>query len=108
MKVQKSFDLLNSEGPLIKIEKIDELWHYNFHGSKTRHIITIKEILGAIVSGKSIIDRANGKIYFLEDYPISMKGGDPTYYEDIVEFLLNEELVKCKKDINYFKKIFLS
>jgi hypothetical protein len=45
MKIEKTFDLLNSEGPVIKIERIQGNWHYKFHGSRHHHITTIKEIL---------------------------------------------------------------
>lgn len=104
MKIQKSFDLLNSEGPIIRIEKIDEIWHYNFNQSKFRHITTIKEILKSILENKAIVDGKSGKIYFLSDYSEHMKCD----YEEVVEYLLEEELIKCKKDTEYFKKIYLS
>lgn len=107
MKLEKSYDLLNSEGPLIKIQKIGGLWHYQFNGNKTHLITSIKEILGSLIEGKGIIDRANGRIYFLNDYPISMKGDSPAYYESIIKDLISEELEKCKKDHEYFKKIYL-
>jgi hypothetical protein len=107
MKIEKSFELLNAEGPIIKIERIDGFWHYKFHTSKGHTITSPKEILDAIWNNKAIVDTYAGKVYFLDNYPLSMKGDDPKYYAAIVECLLNEELAKSSKDPEYFKKTYM-
>jgi hypothetical protein len=108
MKIEKSFDLLNSEGIIIKIERILGNWHYNFNGSRHHVITSVKEILSVIWHGKAIINHSSdGGIYFLNDFPISMKGDDPKYYAGIVEYLLHEELEKCKSNPDYFKENYL-
>jgi hypothetical protein len=108
MKIEKTYDLLNSEGALIKIEKIGGFWHYKFDKSKTHTITTAKEILNSILNGKGIVNKNEGKIYFLEDYPLSMKGDTSEYYERIVRVLVQEEMDKCTKDTTYFKENYLS
>jgi hypothetical protein len=107
MKIEKSFELLNSEGPIIVIEKIDGYWHYKFNSSRGRTVTTIKEILNAIWNNVPIIDEQARKTYVLGNYPLSMKGDTPSYYEDIAEYLLKEELDKCKKNIDYFKNTYI-
>ncbi len=106
MKIEKTFDLLNSEGGIIKIQKIDGFWHYKFHKTQGHTITNPKEILDSILNGKVIIDRQAGKSYFLNEYPLSMKGDNPEYYQSIVKTLLDEELQKCK-DPEYFKENYL-
>jgi hypothetical protein len=108
MKIQKSFELLNSEGPIIKIEKIQGNWHYKFDGSRQHHITTPKEILSAIWNNDYIIDHTTNKNYRLGDYPISMKGDDPKYYEEIIKHLISDELEKIKKNSLYFKDNYLT
>lgn len=103
MKIEKSFELLNSEGPIIKIEKIQGNWHYKFNGSRQHHITTAREILSAIWNNAWIIDHTGKKTYQLGNYPISMKGDDPKHYEEIVKYLVNEETEKMRKDPNYLK-----
>lgn len=107
MKIEKTFELLNSEGPIIKIEKIDGHWHYKFHGSRGHTITTPKEILDVIWNNKAIVDTNKGEIYFLNDYPISMKGDDPKYYASIIEYILKEELDKSIKNPEYFKETYM-
>jgi hypothetical protein len=108
MKIEKSFELLNSEGPIIKIEKIQGNWHYKFNGSRQHHITTAKEILSAIWNNSWIIDYNGNKNYRLGDYPISMKGDDPKYYDEIVKYLIEEETEKMCKDPNYLKENYLT
>jgi hypothetical protein len=107
MKIEKSYDLLNSEGGIITIEKIEGFWHYKFHKTRGHIIVSVKEILDSMINGKAIIDRSGGNVYFLNDYPLSMKGDDPSYYQKIIKVLLSEELEKCK-DLEYFNKNYLS
>lgn len=102
LKIVKSFDLLNSEGPIIKIEQIQGNWHYKFHDSRYHSITTAKEILSAMCNDDLIIDYNTNKSYRLGEYPISMKGDDPKYYEEIIKKLISDELVKIKKDHQYF------
>lgn len=108
MKIEKSFELLNSEGPIIKIEKIQGNWHYKFNGSRQHHITTAKEILSAIWNNDYIIDHSTSKFYRLSDYPISMKGDDQKYYEEIIKCLISDELEKINKDPLYFKDNYLT
>ena len=105
MKLQKSFDLLNSEGPLVQIQKIGELWHWKFHTSNISTVTSTREILD-FISGNIDIKDHNGKTYRWNDYGMSMKGDTPEYIQKIVLVLLGEEMEKCKRDINYFTKIY--
>jgi hypothetical protein len=107
MKLENSFDLLNSEGSIIKIEKYGCFWHYRFKGTNVLTVTSNKEILNSLLKGKGIVNKSEGKIYFLEDYPISMRGDSPEYYERIARILIQEEMEKCKNDINYFKENYL-
>jgi hypothetical protein len=108
MKIEKTFDLLNSEGSVVKIERIQGNWHYKFHGSRHYHLTTVKEILSVIWNDDEITDPNSGKTYRLSEYPLSMKGDDTSYYEMIIEKLLDEELKKMSKDPIYFLENYLT
>lgn len=103
MKIHKSFELLNSEGPLLQIVKIEGHWHYKFHNSPHYNYTTIKEILSAIWYDTPITNTHEGKDYVLGQFPLSMKGDSQKNYNDIVKFLVKEELERCQKDTEYFK-----
>lgn len=108
MKIEKTFDLLNSEGPIVSIKKIEGHWHYSFHKSPYYTITTPKDILGNIWNDRPIYDSHNRKVYRLSEYEMSMKGDDPKYYASIVEYLLKEEMEKTAKDPEYFKNTYLN
>lgn len=103
MKVEKSFDLLNSEGSIIKIQKIEGYWHYLFHGSRHHHITTVKEILSSIWNDDLINDPNSRKTYKLSEYPISMRDN----HTAIVEYLLRSEFEKSIKDPEYFRNNYM-
>ena len=100
MKIQKSFDLLNSEGPLLKIVKIEGYWHYKFQNSPHYIFTSIKEIISAIWKNTPIIDTHENKSYFLEEFPLSMKGGSLAYYKEITNYLVKEE--NAIDDLDFF------
>jgi hypothetical protein len=104
-KITKSYELLNSEGPIIQIQKIKDRWHWKFYNSKVQVVTTTKEILD-FICGLSVLKDPRGNTYIWTDYPSSMKGGSPEYIQKIVLELLQEDLEKCKNDINYFTEIY--
>jgi len=106
MKAEKTFELLNSEGPIVSILKIDGRWHYKFHKSPIYTVTTAKDILNSIWNDHPIYDSHNSMFYRLSDYPLSMKGGNPKYYSSIIECLLRYELEKSIKDPEYFKNTY--
>jgi hypothetical protein len=107
MKIEKQFELLNSEGPIVSILKIDGLWHYKFHKSPFYTVTTPKDILNAIWNDQLIYDSHNSKFYRLSEHPLSMKGDNPKYYAGIVEHLLREELEKSIKDPEHFRNTYM-
>ena len=105
MKTTAQFDLINSEGPIVQIQKVGNLWHWKFHNSPILTITSTKRILD-FISDLSTIKDPNGKTYRWSDYQRSMKGDTHEYIQKIVLLLLEEEMERCKTDIDYFKKIY--
>jgi hypothetical protein len=100
MTVEKKFDLLNSEGSLVNISKINGLWHFNFFDCPYSTITTPKDIL-SFISGGTVTDTHNKKDYTLSDYPDSMRG-TVNYLQNVVTILLREEMERCTNDQQYF------
>jgi hypothetical protein len=92
MKIHKSFELLNSEGPILQIVKIEGHWHYKFANSPHYNFTTIKEILSAICYDTPITNTHENKDYFLSQFPLSMKGGNSKHYDNIVKYLTTKEI----------------
>jgi len=73
MKIHKSFELLNSEGPVLKIEKREGLWNYSFHGSPISVITNPSKILSFILGSTEIVHPKTEKIFRWKDFPSDMK-----------------------------------
>jgi len=107
MKSSLSFDLLNSEGPIVKIEKIGPYWNWKFHNASYHIITTPREILNFIADEYVLLNQSiSERIMFKwSEFSEDMKP-DREKLNKIIEILLKEEIELCKTDSAYFYKTY--
>ena len=99
--IVKSYELLNSEGPIVIIQKDSQYWHWKFFGCNELVITTPKEILN-FISGLTTITDPKGTVYDWKEHEMGMKGDNPEYIKRIVNDLIQDELFLCNNDPDYF------
>ncbi len=104
MKIQKSFELLNSEGSVLKIEKRNGIWNYAFHGTSISIITNPSKILSFILGHDVLVHPKTKKVFAWEDFPSNMKVEDQIRLA-IIE-LMKEEIESIKNH-DYFVKNYI-
>lgn len=106
MKILKSFELLNSEGPILKIEKRENHWAYSFHDTDIRVISNTEEILSFILGYSTICHPVTRNTMSWDQYPDSMKV--KSHIRNAVICILTEEIDSIKNNSSHMiSKIFL-
>lgn len=105
MKAQKQYELLNSEGSILSIEKIRGIWHWKF--SKNEYFAcTPIEILDFFVGDHFIYNSKTEKTIEWKSFPKSMKPSVETMKE-IIKTLTIENIQMIIEDTSLFQSIYM-
>lgn len=104
MYKSKSIELINSEGPIVKIEKVGSVWNFVFHGVPYSVVTSRREILEFLCNDLEISD-GNKKYLFNSYGTMRLK---KTKLKEVIDMLIDEEYNKIKEDKNYFYKEYFN
>lgn len=105
MKTINSFELLNSEGPVLTVHNRGNHWTFSFNGSSISLITNITEILSFIRGSLSIKHPTTGIPVYWSDFPDSMKVERDI--KDLLNILLPHEIELIKESPEYFRKVYI-
>ena len=101
MKVLKKYEILNSEGPVMILNKHTDHWSVSFNGSRIHTVIEPYEMLTFLTANGTIT--SEDKTYRFGDYPQDMKMSFSNF-NALVEILWEDHKSLCKNNEEYSKK----
>lgn len=101
MKVLKKYDILNSEGPIMTLNKYENHWSLAFHGTRVCTIVDPYAMILFLISDREII--ANDKTYVYSNYSIGERM-KPKDEKILLKKLLEDHLDRWETDEEYFNK----
>jgi len=99
MSPTHKIELLNSEGPVLTLQKVGEYWSFSFDGSKVSLITDTREILDFLSGKKPIVHE--GKMYLWDSYSQDMKPKMEVLSNFVIS-LMKDEINRCRDDQEYF------
>ena len=101
MKVLKKYEILNSEGPIMILNKHSDHWSVTVHGSRVHAVVNPYEMLSFLTADGLI--EIDSKTYRFNDYSVNEKL-DFESYIDLVQTLWKEHKSLREKDKDYDAK----
>ena len=101
MKVLKRYEILNSEGPIMVLNKHSDHWSLAFHGTRVHTIVDPSEMIAFLLSNGEITN--DEKTYVYSNYSEGEKM-DSLKLTTLLKELLDDHQNRWVNDEEYYNK----